>query len=192
VGLARRWRRDCLVAEPFGGAHVGAVAQHPAECRAGPHRASGRRGDAFFVEAARDRSHRPASGGVLVEDSADDRRFGLVNLQAGRALRGAGDAPVAVWDLPEDRLAGTHPEQLPTPVALRDFRPLVLCDHALHLGQQPRLGIVVDRGRVGEAHLAAKPVEFVEHQHLIRVGARETIGRQAPHSLDHARLCSIT
>ena len=92
---------------------------------------------------------------------------------------------------PEDRLASADPEQLPTPVALGDLRPLVLCDHALHLGQQPRLGIVVDRGRVGEPHLAAKPVEFVEHEHLIRVGAREAIGCQAPHRLDHARLGSV-
>jgi hypothetical protein len=76
-------------------------------------------------------------------------------------------------------------------VALGDLRSLVLSDHTLHLGQQPRLGVIGDLGRVGEVHLAAEPVELVEHQHLVGVGAREPVGRQAPHRLDHACLGGV-
>ena len=119
---------------------------------------------------------------------AHDLGFGLVDLKPGWCVRGARHAPVAVGDLPEDGLAGADPVELPAPVALGDLRPLVLGDHALHLGQQPRLGVIVDRGSVGEVHLAAEPVELVEHEHLVGVGAREPVRGQAPDRVDRAGL----
>jgi len=76
-------------------------------------------------------------------------------------------------------------------VALGDLRALVLGDHALHLDQQPRLRVIGDLGRVGEVHLATEPLELVEHQHLVCVGAREPVRGQAPHRLDHAGLGGV-
>ncbi|HVA75864.1 MAG TPA: hypothetical protein VNF71_15005 [Acidimicrobiales bacterium] len=107
------------------------------------------------------------SRGVLGEDPPDDDGFGLVDLEAGRAGVGAGDPPIPVGHLPEDGLAGSHPIQLAPPVALRDLRPFVLGDHALHLDEQPRLGVVVDGWRVGEDHGHAETGELVDDQNLV-------------------------
>ena len=40
-------------------------------------------------------------------------------------------------------------------------------------------------------NLAAEPLELVEHQHLVCVGAREPVRGQAPHRLDHAGLGGV-
>ena len=61
----------------------------------------------------------------------------------------AGNATVAVGDLPGDDLAGAGPEQLPAPVAFGDLGFLVFGDDALDLGEQYRLRVV--GGQPGES-----------------------------------------
>jgi hypothetical protein len=180
--------RQGLVAVPAGGAGVGGVAQHPGQGRALPHRLAGGAGDAVLVQAPADRSHRQPAGGVVVEDAAHHRRFGLVDDQVRRARVAAGYAPVAVGHLPEDRLARAGPVQPAAAVPLGDLGALVLGDHALHLHQQPRLGVVIERWRVEEAHGHAEAGQLVQDQHLVGVGAREPVGGQAPQRLE--RPCS--
>ena len=125
-----------------------------------------------------------AAGGVVLEDAPHDLRFGFVDHKVRRGGRAAGHAAVAVGGLPGDDLTGAGAPQLAAPVALGDLGPFVLGDHALDLGEQAGLGVVVDGGGVGEAHHHAVAGQLVQHDHLVGVAAGEPVGRQAPHGLD--------
>jgi hypothetical protein len=91
-------------------------------------------------------------------------------------LIAAGNAPVAVGGLPGDDLPRAGAPQLAAPVALGDLGPLVLGDHALDLGEQASLGVVVERGCIREPHRDAVAGELVEHDHLVGVDTAEPVG----------------
>ena len=53
----------------------------------------------------------------------------------------------------------------------------------MHLGEQAGLGVVVDRGGVGEADLDTETGQLVQDQHLMGEVAGQAIRCQAPHAL---------
>ena len=99
---------------------------------------------------------------------------------------------MAVGALPERDLAGAGAVELAAAVALGDLRLLVLGDHALHLDQQRRLWIVARFRALEEVNGDPEALEFLEDQHLVGVGARESIDTQAQHAVQHARLGGVT
>jgi hypothetical protein len=117
-----------------------------------------------------------ATGDVVVEDAPHHRRLGLEDRKMGGPCSAAGDAPVAVGRLPGDDLARAGAPQLAAPVALGDLGPLVLSDHPLHLGEQPGLGVVVQRWRIREPHRHAEAGQLVQHDHLVGVGPGQPVG----------------
>ena len=109
-----------------------------------------------------------------------------------RAVWAAGDAPVAVGCLPGDHLAGAGAEQLAPPVPFADLGPLVLGDHALDLGEQLGLRVVlVQAGGVGEGHPHAEAGQLVQDEHLVGVGAGEPVRGQAPDHLEQPGLGGV-
>ena len=171
---------------------VGLVAQQLAQRGGAPEPvAAGRGRDPVGGQPADDLAQRvPAVDGV-VEDPPDDRGLGFEHLQPGRAVRVAGLAAVAVGGAPGQHLPGAGAEQLPAPVPLGDLRPLVLGDHALDLGEQLGLRVVVDRWGVGEPHADPVAGQLVEHDDLVGVDAGEPVRGQAPHPLDQPGLRGV-
>ena len=110
-----------------------------------------------------------------MEDPADDVGLRFVDFQPGRSGAVAGQPAVAVGHPPGDDFPGAGAEQLAAAVAFGDLGPLVFGDHALHLGEQLGLRVVVDRGRVGERDLHAVPGQFVEHDDLVGVDAGQPV-----------------
>ncbi len=56
----------------------------------------------------------------------------------------------------------------------------------MHLGEETELGVVVIDGRgIGEDDPHPELGELVKHEDLVHVGTGETVGRQAPHRLEH-------
>jgi hypothetical protein len=90
---------------------------------------------------------------VVVEDPPHDGGLGFEHLQPRRAVRVAGSAAVAVGDAPGQHFPVAGAKQLPAPVPFGDLGPLVLGDHALDLGEQAGLRVVVQGWGVGEPHL---------------------------------------
>ncbi len=133
-----------------------------------------------------------AASYIVVEDSPHHGSFWLVDLVAGRAGVTASHAPVSVGDLGEDGLSGVHLVELATPLTLRHDRLLVLCDDALHLHQQPGLGIVIEGRSVGEANRDPEAGQLVEDQHLVGEVAGQAIGGEHPDPLEHPRLSLVT
>ena len=96
--------RDGLGAVEVGAADVGLVAQQPVQGGGAPHgAAAGRGGHGVGVELAADLAD-GGPGGPLGEDPPRHCGLGLEDLQVRRAVRAAGDAPVAVGRLPGDHL----------------------------------------------------------------------------------------
>jgi hypothetical protein len=149
-----------------GGARVGPVVHQLGDRRWPPQGLAGGGHDAVFVQVPGDLAERDPLQ-VLGEDAAHDVGLGLVDLEVGRAGLAASDSAIPVGDLPEDGLTGAHPIQLATPVPLRHLGLLVLADHTLYLDEQPGLGVVVDRGRVGEDHRHPEAGQLVEDEHLV-------------------------
>ena len=109
-----------------------------------------------------------------------------------RAVRAAGDAPVAVGGLPGDDLPGAGAEQLAPPVPFGDLGLLVFGDHALDLGEQRGLRVVrVQAGGVGEGHPDAEAGQLVQDEHLVGVGAGEPVRGQAPDHLEQPGLGGV-
>jgi hypothetical protein len=105
----------------------------------------------------------------------------------------AGYASIPVGRFPGDDLAGAGAEQFAAPVAFGDLGFLVFGDHALDLGEQGGLWVVGGQPRgVGEGDGDPEAVQFVEHQHLVGVGAGEPVWGQAPYPLDEPGLGGIT
>ena len=129
--------------------------------------------------------------GGVVEDPADDGGLGFEHHQPSRAVCVAGVAAVAVGGAPGQHLPGAGAEQLPAPVPLGDLRPLVLGDHALDLGEQLGLRVVIERWGVGEPHADPVAGQLVEHDHLVGVDAGEPVRGQAPHPLDQPGLRGV-
>ena len=145
-------------------------------------------GTASCVELAADLAD-GGPGGALGEDPPGHRGLGLEDLQVCGAVRAAGDAPVAVGRLAGDHLAGPGPEQLAPPVPFADLGPLVFGDHALHLGEQPGLRVVlVQAGGVGEPDGDAEAGQFIQDEHLVGVGAGQPVRGQAPDHLEQPGL----
>jgi hypothetical protein len=184
---------DGLGAVEVGAADVGLVAQDPAEGGGAPHAAAaGRGGHGVGVELAADLAD-GGPGGPLGEDTPHYRGFGLEDLQVGWAVWLARNPAVAVGSLPGNHLAGPGTEQLAPPVPLADLGPLVLGDHALHLGEQPGLRVVlVQAGSVGEPHAHPEAGQLIEDEHLVGVGAGEPVRRQAIDHLEQPGLGCIT
>ena len=143
--------RDGLGAVVVDPADVGLVAQQPVHRGGAPHgAAAGGGGHGVGVELAADLPD-GGPGGAGGEDPPRHGGLGLEDFQVRGAAGAAGDAPVAVGGLAGDHLAGPGPEQLAPPVPFADLGPLVFGDHALHLGEQPGLRVVlVQAGSVGE------------------------------------------
>jgi hypothetical protein len=116
-----------------------------------------------------------ATGQVVIEDTTHDDGLRFEDLEVRRDLSDPWDPPVAVRRLPGDDFTPTRSPQLAAAVALSDLRLLVLGDHPLDLREEAGLRIVVERRRVGEQHAYVKPLELVEHEHLISVGAGEPV-----------------
>ena len=132
-------------------------------------------------------------GGPLGEDPLHHRGLGLEDFQVRRDVWAAGDAPVAVGRLPGDHLAGAGAEQLAPPVPFADLGPLVLGDHALDLGEQPGLRVVlVQAGGIGEPHAHPEAGQLVEDEHLVGVGPGEPVRGQAPDHLEQPGLGGVT
>jgi hypothetical protein len=109
-----------------------------------------------------------------------------------RAVWAAGDAPVAVGGLPGDHLAGAGAEQLAPPVPLADLGPFVFGDHALDLGEQLGLRVVlVQAGGVGEGHPHAEAGQLIQDERLVGVGAGEPVRGQAPDRLEQPGLGGV-
>ena len=131
-------------------------------------------------------------GGAVGEDPPHHRGLGFEDLQVRGAAGAAGDAPVAVGGLAGDHLAGPGPEQLAPPVPFADLGPLVFGDHALHLGEQPGLRVVlVQAGGVGEPHGDPEAGQLVQDEHLVGVGAGEPVRGQAPDHLEQPGLGGV-
>ena len=161
------------------------VVQHRAERRGGPHGPPTRAFHAVGIETPRELADRVATSDVIVEDTPHHRRLGLVDFEVGRDVPAPGNAPVAVRDLGEDRLAGPHLVELAPTLPLCRMGPFVLGYDALHLDEQPCLGVVEGR-RVDEAQLDTEPGKLVHHEHLVCEVARQAVRRQAPDALEHA------
>ncbi len=131
-------------------------------------------------------SDREATVDVVVIDATDQGDFWLEGVQACGTIGVAGNTPIPVRHLPCHDLPGPGPEQPAPAVALGDLGPLVLRDHALDLGEQTSLGIVVKGRCVGEEDPHAEVFKLIEDQHLIGVGAGQPIGRKAPHGIEGA------
>jgi len=143
------------------------------------------------VQVVRDLADRLAPVDVGAEDLAHDLGLGLEHLDpCGAALVGH-DTAVAEGHLPEADLAGAGAVELAAPVALGDLRALVFGDHALHLHEQRGLRILAERRAFEEPHLAPEPLKLLEDQHLVGVGAREPVGAQAQHAVEHAGLGGV-
>jgi hypothetical protein len=128
---------------------------------------------------------------VIVEDAPDDLGLWFEDDEVGGTVRAAGDASIAVGGLPGDHLSCSRAIELAAPIALGDLGALVFGDDALNLGEQTRLGIVVDLRGIREQHPHAMACKFVQHDDLIGVGARETIRRQTPHRVEQPCLRGV-
>jgi len=151
--------------------NVGFVAQQSPEGGGVPESLAARRDRPVAGQADRDLTDGTAAGHVVIEDATDHGGLGFEDLKVRRPMRTLGHPPVAVGRLPGDDLAGPGSIQLAPSVALGDLRSFVLGDHTLDLGEQPGLGVVVDRGRVGEAHPHPQAGELVEDEDLVGIGA---------------------
>ena len=178
-----------------GGHGLGLVEVHPSDvCLIGEdpaHRGvpplgfAGRGGDVVGVEAAHDLTDGVPAAEVVVVDPAHDSCFGLEDFEAGGTRAVAGDPPIPIGCFPGHHLSGPGPVEPAPPVPFPNFRFLVLGDHALHLGEETELGVVVIYGRgVGEDDPHPELGELVKHEDLVHVGTGETVGRQAPHRLE--------
>ena len=107
--LRPRRPRKRLMAIPVGGAGIRRVAQQGTDRRTRPQLPTIRALDAVGVQAPRDLTDRMAAGHIVIEDPSDDFSLGLVDLQVSWARVGPRHPPVAVGNLCEDRLAGSHP-----------------------------------------------------------------------------------
>ena len=165
---------------------VGLVAQDAGHRGGAPGGLAGGGGNVVGVEGDGDGPDGVPAGHVVVEDAPDHGRFRFVDDEVGRPLLGAGEAAVAVGDLPGQHLTGPGPPQLGPPMAFGDLGSLILGDDALHLGEEAGLRVVVDGGGVGETDCHPVPGELVEDHHLVGVVAGQTIGGQAPHPLEGA------
>ena len=99
----------------------------------------------------------------------------LEDLEVRRALAGSRQSTVAIRHLPGDHFARTSTPQLAAPVAFADLGTFVLGNDALHLGQQPRLRIVLDLRCVMEPNAHAVARQLVEYDDLIRVHAGQAV-----------------
>jgi hypothetical protein len=132
-----------------------------------------------------------AAVGGVVENPADDRGLGFKHHQPRRTMGVAGLAPVTVGGAPGQHLPCAGAEQLPASVPLGDLRPLVLSDHALALGEQLGLRVVVERWGVGEVHADAVAAQLVEDDDLVGIDAGEPVRGQTPHPLDQPGLRGV-
>jgi hypothetical protein len=180
---------DGLGAVEVDPADVGLAGQDPGQGGGSPDGAvAGGRGHGVGVELAADLAD-GGPGGPVGEDPPHDGGLGLEDLQAGRAARAARDPPVAIGSLPRDHLAGAGAVEVAPPVPFADLGPLVLGDHALDLGEQLRLRVLlVQAGCVGEPHGHPEAGQLVEDEHLVGVGAGEPVRGQAPGHLEQPGL----
>ena len=182
---------DPFVAVVVDGADVCLVAQQSVERGCSPLRFAARRRDPTVAQFKRDLANRQAPLDVGSEDLAHNLGLGLEDLDPRRPAGGGHDAPVSVGGLPERDLPGAGAVELAAPVALGDLGLLVLGDHALHLDQQRRLRVVAGCRALQEPDGDPEPLEFLEDQNLVGVGAREAIDAQAQHPVEHARLGGV-
>jgi len=116
---------------------------------------------------------------------AHHRRLGLVDHQPlGRAL-GLGQHAIAVGALPPVDPALSCREQPPAAGPLRDQRPLVLSEDALDLQQQLLLRTRRD-DLLEELDDAAGPLQLLQDDHLVGVGARQAVRRRCQQDRDPA------
>ncbi len=155
---------------------VGLVSQDPAHGGMPPLGFAGRGGHGVGVESSHDLTDGVPAGEVVVENAPHHDRFRFEHLEAGGTGAVAGDTPIPIGRLPRHDFAGAGAIQPAASVPLADLGSLVFGDHALHLGQQACLGVVVEGGGVVEQHPDPEGGQFVEHQDLIHVGARQAIG----------------
>src|SRR5438034_4795895 len=85
----------------------------------------------------------------------------LVDLDGRRQTSLSRNTPIAVGDSPVDRFPLPEPKQLASPVALGDFRTLILGDDALNLDQQLGMGIR-RRWTLQEMHRDTQPIQFLD------------------------------
>ena len=141
------------------------------------------RADAVAVQPDDDLAYRTVLANILIENAAHDGGLGLEHLQMRWVPAGPGDATVSVWRLPIHHLARTGTPQPAAPIALDNLCPFILGDDALHLGQQPRLRIILELGRVMEPNVHAVARQLVEYDDLIGIHARQAIRRQTPYTV---------
>ncbi len=103
----------------------------------------------------------------------------------------AGNAPVPVGGFPRDHLACPGAPELPAPISLGDFGPLVFGNDSLHLREQPRLRIIIEGGGVREEHRDAVASQLIDHDHLVGIDTGQAIGRQAPDDIEQPSLRGI-
>jgi hypothetical protein len=84
-----------------------------------------------------------------------------------KAVRGGGEGA--------ERARARRMPAAPT-AALEDLGPLVFRDHPLHLQQEVVLGRAADRA-IEKDHLGGGAAKFLNQQHLVRVAARQAVGR---------------
>ena len=151
-------------------------------------------GTALGVELAADLVDGGPGGLAPGKDPPHHRGLRLEDFQVRGAARAAGGAPVAVGRLPGDHLAGAGSEQLAPPVPFAESRPARTrpADHALHLGEQPGLRVVlVQAGAVGEPHAHPEAGQLVEDEHLVGGGTGEPVRGQAPGHLEQPGLGGV-
>jgi hypothetical protein len=171
---------------------VGLVAQQVAQRGGSPQPiATGRGWDLVGGQPTDDLSQGVPAVDVVVEDPPHDRGLGFEHLESGRAVRVAGLAAVAVGGAPGQHLSGAGAKQLPASIPFGDLRPLVFGDHALDLGEQLGLRVVVQGWGVGESHADPVAGQLVEHDDLVGVDAGEPVRGQAPDSLNQPGLCGV-
>jgi hypothetical protein len=183
---------DRLAAVVVHGADVRLVVQQPCDRRGAPDRLASRGRDPAVQQLVCDLPDRQTPLNIRAEDLAHDLRLGLEELDPRPAALACNHSAMAVGRLPERDLPSTGAIELAAPVTLGDLRALVLGDHALHLHQQRRLGILAMRGTLQKPHADTEALKLLEDQHLVGVRAREPIHTQTQNPFEDPSLGGIT
>ncbi len=172
-------------------ADIGLVVQEAAQACRAPVLPPHWRADAIAVQPDDDLAHRDILANILIENAAHDGGLGLEHLQMRRARTGPGDAAISVWHLPIHHFARAGTPQLAAPIALDNLCAFILGNDALHLGQQPRLRIVLELWRVMEPNAHAVARQLVEYDELPGIHARQAVGRQTPYAFKKPSLGAV-
>ena len=181
--LARVTIHNTCVSVIVRAAYVSLVAQQAPDRGNAPHGLPARGRYAVLVEPQSDLAHRQTVLYIVSKDTPHDHCFRLVDLQVRSPLGAARDAPIAVRAFPRDYFAGARTPEFAASISLGDLGAFVLGDHALHLREQMSLRVIIERGRVVEAHRHAVACQLVEHDYLISIHAGQAIWGQTPDGL---------